>query len=53
MEKTITMGQLKPLIDELPDGMILKITFKEGSEEEGGDEHGTETLPIQRSMDPA
>ena len=55
MVKTITMGQLKALIDALPDGMILKVTFKEGEEEkeEGGDENGDKTIPLPGGLDPA
>ena len=53
MEKIITLGQLKELINELPDGLLLKVTIREEPIEEGGDEHGDEAIPLQGSMDPA
>ena len=53
MKKEVTLEQLKFMVDDLPDGVILKITFalERGEERGGADER--EPLSDPGSADPS
>ena len=53
MRREITLGQLKDLAEEIPDGTIIRITFAEAAPKEGGDADGTDDVSASGSMDPA